>query len=185
MVTIEEILPLKPKQLAARLAAGHPVTADQLAGHEYKGISLGLPAFIDKLAWKTFKKTFYHDPQTGVVRGWNLRIVQDGIHGAYVPMQKNGKPFAWGYYHVTSNAGRRAPRPAPPTALIDYGKGGNHPWELGVVFMRDPLVALVAGSADHLLGWSYFEVGPFRIPTPSYFLLIRDCPITYVAHPPR
>lgn len=184
--TIEEFLPLKPKQLAQALAQGHPVNPKELDDTEYKGISLGMPAFIDKLAWKTFKKVFHRDPQTGYLRGWNVRIEQTGLYGEYVPKQKNGGPFAWGHYRVVDNGGRKAPRPVPKGALlIDYGLGGNHPLDLSTRFMRDPLVALQKDSAEMLLGWSYFEIGPFTLSSPSYFLLLRDGPLRHMAHPPR
>ena len=184
MITIEDFLPLKPKQLAERMATGHPVDPAALENYEYKGISLGLPAFIDKLAWKTFKKTFYRDPQTGVLRGWNIRIQQTGLHGKYLPKQLDGKPACWGHYQVVTTKGRPIPRPVPQTALIDYSLGGNGRFEFTVNPMRDPLVALEKDSAEVLLGWSYYDLGWFRFSTPSYFLLLRDCPVEYVAHPP-
>lgn len=174
------------KQLAQELANGHPINPTDLNDTEYKGISLGMPAFIDKLAWKTFKKVFHRDPQTGYLRGWNVRIQQTGLHGEYIPKEKNGGPFAWGHYRVVDNAGRKSPRPVPKGALlIDYGVGGNHPLDLSTRFMRDPLVALHPGSAEMLLGWSYFDVGLFQLSSPSYFLLLRDGPLRHMAHPPR
>lgn len=184
--TIEEFLPMGQKQLAAELAQGHPINPKELDDTEYKGISLGLPAFIDKIAWKTFKKVFHRDAQSGHLRGWNVRVKQTGLYGDFINQEKNGKTFAWGHYRVTDNAGRKAPRPVPKGALlIDYGLGGNHPLDLSTRFMRDPLVALQKDSAEMLLGWSYFEVGPFKISSPSYFLLLRDGPLSHMAEPPR
>jgi hypothetical protein len=143
-----------------------------------------MPAFIDKLAWKTFKKVFHRDPQTGHLRGWNVRIQQTGLHGEYVPMQKKGEPFTWGHYRVVQAASRKMPKPAQQGLLIDYGLGGNYPLDLSVRFMRDPLVAIEKGSTDMLLGWSYLEFGPFVIPTPSFFLLVKDGPLRHMAYAP-
>lgn len=183
--TIEEFLPLKAKQLAAVFAEGHPIDPKALENTEYKGISLGLPAFVDKLAWKTFKKTFHRDPDTGHLRGWNVRIQQTGLYGEYKPMVKNGGPFTFGHYLVVDNAGRKAPRPAPKgTLLIDYGVGGNKPFDLMTRFMRDPLVSLQRDNVEMLLGWSYFQVGPFQVNSPSYFLLLRDGPLRHMAYAP-
>jgi hypothetical protein len=46
--------------------------------------------------------------------------------------------------------------------------------------MRDPIVALHEGSVDLLLGWSYLDLGFWRMPTPSYFLLEREGPLERV-----
>ena len=46
--------------------------------------------------------------------------------------------------------------------------------------VRDPIVAVHAGSVAMLLGWSYVDLGFARMPTPSYFLLERERALTYV-----
>jgi hypothetical protein len=35
-----------------------------------------------------------------------------------------------------------------------------------------------AGSSDALLGWSYVDLGAWRVGTPSYFTLERDRPLS-------
>jgi hypothetical protein len=47
--------------------------------------------------------------------------------------------------------------------------------------MRDPLVALRPGDASALLGFTYVALGPLRIETPSFFLLEREGPLSYLA----
>ena len=63
--------------------------------------------------------------------------------------------------------------------MIDYGLGDNprlDPIRRG----RDPLVALEKGSVERLLGWTYLDLGVGRVGTPSYFLLEREGPLSYV-----
>jgi hypothetical protein len=185
LALIDEFLGLNHAQLSARLTGGHPIDPPSLDDTEYLGISLGLPAFVDKLAWKTFKKTFHRDPKSGKLRGWNIRMEQTGFSPPYQAKQQNGVPVTWGHYAVVSGENYRGPKPVPQGLMLDYGLGGNVPWDLGVTILRDPLVALEPGSSTVLLGWSYLRVGPVQVPTPSYFLLLRDCPLTHVAHAPR
>ena len=182
--TVAEFLSLKQKGLRARLQGGFAIDPAGLDNFEYKGISLGLPGFIDKLAWKTFTKTFHRDPQTGNLRGWNVRMEQTGIFGPRVYRQKKDALMAWGHYRVVSNAGRKGPIEVPQGLLLDYGQGGNSPWDITVDSMRDPLVALEKDSVDVLLGWSYMQFGGLQVSTPSYFLLVRECPLTHRANPP-
>jgi hypothetical protein len=181
--TIDSFLPLNQKQLTERLVNGYAIDPAALDDTEYKGISLGLPGFIDKLAWKSFKKVFHRDPDTGILRGWNIRIQQTGLYGAYLPQEKNGKPVTWGHYHVVSNADRPCAKPSAQGLLLDYGLGGNPWYDVTTRAIRDPLVALEKDSADFLLGWSYLQFGGLRISTPSFFLLVRDGPLTHVAKP--
>ena len=54
--------------------------------------------------------------------------------------------------------------------LIDYGKSGT----------RDPLVAVKEGSSELLLGWTYLDLGVTRIGTPSFFVLEREGPLSFV-----
>ena len=183
--TVEEFLVMGQKELTQALAQGHPINPRDLDDSEYKGISLGLPALIEKLSWKTFKKVFHRDPISGALRGWNVRLKQTGLQGACVPLEKDGKPFSWGFYGVVDNAGRKSPKAVPAGALlIDYGVGGNPAWDFAGL-LRDPLVAVHPGSVDMLLGWSFVQAGPWQISTPSFFLLVRDGALTHIAHPPR
>ena len=173
------------RDLAAALAAGHPVDPAALADREYRGVALGLPRFVERLTWKTFKKVFCRDPTTGALRGWNVRIVQAGIDGPYEPQRRrDGEPRTFGHYAVTPLDGYRLPRPCGRGLMLDYGRGRNAALDpLGL--MRDPLVAVHPGSAELLLGWSYLDLGFARFGTPSFFTLERDIPLTHRHAPPR
>lgn len=175
------LLTMRPKHLGEMLRGGHHVAPEALDDTRYRGISLGLPAWIEKLAWKTFVKTFRRDGE--VLRGWNVRLEQTGLDGDVVYQRlKNGAPKTFGHYHVV----HPGPRPvgSHPGLLIHYGLGGNSRLDPAGP-MRDPLVALDAGSVDRLLGWSYMDLLGFTIGTPSYFLLERLGPLDHDVAPPR
>lgn len=182
MTRDEELMSMRPRQLAEVLRAGHPIDPYALDDRQYRGISLGLPRWIERLTWKKFRKTFHRDPNTGALRGWNVRIVQNGLDAPDEPMKKRGEPFTFGHYEVVETTGRRVPNGAQGL-LIDYGRGGNGALD-PLSRMRDPLVALEPGSTERLLGWSYVDLGFGSIGTPSYFLLVRDGPIDHIAPRP-
>jgi hypothetical protein len=174
-VTRAELLAASRGELRALLAGGHPIDPSRLDDTTYRGISLGLPAWVERLTWKKFTKAFHRDPRTGELRGWNVRIEQDGLDRPWRARIRDGRPWTFGHFAVVGE---------PDRLLLDYGAGGNRRIDpLNV--LRDPLVALHAGSVELLLGWSYLAIGPARVPTPSYFLLERDGPLAAPVPAPR
>jgi hypothetical protein len=155
----DQILGLKRSQLAALLARGHAIDERALDDSQYRGVSLGLGRVIEALTWKTFGKTFHRDPESGRLRGWNLRLQQTGIDGPAIPLRR------FGHYRVSTL--KKTPRPCGPGLLIEYPS-----------LVRDPIVAVNPGSVELLLGWTYLELGKLQLPTPSYFLLIREGALT-------
>ena len=187
MLTARDFDSMSRRDLKEALRAGHPIDMAKLDDTEYRGVSLGLPGFVDKLAWKTFKKVFHRDPESGHLRGWNVRMEQTGIGGEQIPMTKGGEPVTFGHYRVVEAAGRPLPgwcKPCERALLIDYSLGGNPAFDF-ISNMRDPLVAIHEGSVDLLLGWSYMHLGALQLGTPSFFTLERDCALTHRAPPPR
>ena len=148
------------RRLHAMLAAGDPVAPEVLAGRRYRGISLGLPAWVEALTWKTFAKSFV--AEDGRVRGWNERLEQTGLEGPLKSRLRGGEPVTFGHFEVV--------RGESGSALLDYGRGGNSPWD-PVRFVRDPLVCLRPGDPSRLLGWTWLQLGRRRLGTPSWFLL--------------
>ncbi len=179
----DEFLAMSRADLKRQLTTGHAVDPDQIADWEYRGISLGMPGFIDRLAWKTFLKTFHRDPASGVVRGWNIRLEQRGIDGPIEPMTKAGEPISFGHYVVEALDRYTLPYRVPEGLLLDYGRGGN-PGLDPTRLVRDPVVALEEGSVERLLGWSYVDLGGFCLGTPSFFLLERLRPLERVVPSP-
>ncbi|MDQ3298587.1 MAG: hypothetical protein M3619_18530 [Myxococcota bacterium] len=154
--TTEALVAASPRELAGWFESGHPVAPDQLADREYRGTSLGLPRWIDRLAWKTFTKVFVADADR--VRGWNVRVDQAA---PWTPRERAGVPWTFGHFAAVREGEH---------TLLDYGRGGNRRGD-PIAMLRDPVVSLASGSADRLLGRSLVQLGSRRAPTPSYFLL--------------
>ena len=174
-ITRDAVLAMSRRQLAKALREGRAIAPDALDDSEYRGISLGLPRWAERLSWKTFQKTFHRDPATGLLRGWNVRVEQRGLDAPSRALVREGAPFTFGPY-VVGELPASAPRGLRQGLLIDYSPS---PGLLGR--LRDPLVALNDGRVDLLLGWSYLDLWLVRVPTPSYFLLEREGALQHVA----
>ncbi len=178
MTTARELRTASTQQLRARIANGYPVDPQSLEGWAYRGTSLGLPSVVERMTWKTFQKTFYRDPTTARLIGWNVRLEQDGIDSPSRPKLRNGLPVTEWNYEVIAPVGIATPEGFDRGLIIDYSRVANPP---GIVsFVKDPLVALNPGSADQLLGVSYAVVAGRCVETPTYFTLEREHPIRYV-----
>lgn len=182
-LSARDLLVMKGLQLAAVMAAGHPIDRNELDETEYRGVSLNTP-YLDRILWKTFMKTFHRDPQNGILRGWNVRLKQTGVEGPIEPKMKRGVRATFGHYHVLKAKGRPMPRPWDQALFLDYGCAGNPPLDLAR-FTGTPLVAVNAGSTELLLGWECFRVGSIAIPTPNYWSLERIGPLSHRIPPPR
>jgi hypothetical protein len=179
-----DLIGLTRPALRQALAAGHPVDPSALNDTEYRGISLGLPAWVERLSWKKFKKVFHRDPESGALRGWNVRLEQNELDGPCVPLEKKGEPFTFGHYVVVDPEGRRVPKGADRGLLIHYGLGRNARFD-PMSFLRDPIVCVNEDDPTLLLGWSYLDLGWFRLGTPSFFTLEYDGPLSHRVKPPR
>lgn len=180
MLSARALWRMRRGELEHVLASGHAIDPRALDDTEYRGVSVGLPAWVERLTWKTFKKVFHRDPNTGALRGWNVRIEQHGVEGPFAPKLRRGEPVTFGHFEVVEpDAGARL-----PGLLIDYGRGGNRRHD-PVRRLRDPIVAVNDGDATVLLGWTYLDLGRTRLGTPSFFTLERDVPLTHRARPPR
>jgi hypothetical protein len=179
--TAEAMLAMSGPQLRALLEGGHAIDPTALDDTEYKGVSLGLPPLAVKLSWLTFRKTFHRDPSTGALRGWNVRMAQTGLHGARTPMTtRTGDPRCFGFYEVLDGRRYRMPVRCEHGLVIDYGRASQNGALDPIRRGRDPLVALERGKIDRLLGWTYLDVAGLAVGTPSYFLLEREGPLSYV-----
>jgi hypothetical protein len=179
MLHIESLLQMNQAELQRTLDTGHAIDPSWLDDTEYHGVSLGLPAIIDRLAWKTFQKSFHRDTATNKLRGFNVRLAQTGVNGPVQPLEKRGRPKTFGHFEVTSAEDDAPAGEMLPGILLDYGKGQNSTMDL-IRFIRDPLVAIKRGDPSLLFGRTYIEVGQKRFGTPCYFALKRHGPLTYL-----
>lgn len=184
MTTAAELHRMTRAELMDVLRSGHAIEPRALDDTEYKGTSLGLPRWVERLTWKKFKKVFHRDPESGALRGWNVRLEQNELAGPCVPKTKHGEPVTFGHYRVVSPEGHRVVRGCDRGLLIHYGLGGNRALD-PVCRVRDPIVAVAAGDPTLLLGWSYVDLGFACLGTPSFFTLELDCPLTRAVKPPR
>lgn len=176
----QRFLAMSRGELRSSLEAGHAIDASALDDSEYRGVSLGLPPFAVKLSWLTFRKTFHRDASSGALRGWNVRMQQTGLTGERAPMAgRDGSPRCFGFYEVLDGVDYRMPVRCQHGLVIDYGRAAQNGALDPVRRGRDPLVALEKGSVERLLGWTYLDLG-MLVGTPSYFLLEREGPLTYV-----
>ena len=178
-MNVAEVWRMSPGEHADLLAGGHPIDPRALEDQEFRGVSLGLPGVVEKLTWKKFRKAFHRDPGTGRLRGWNVRLVQDGLERQDTPREDRGAPKAFGHFEVRDLGGYRWPggRRAPSEGLmLDYGRGGNG-WD-PIRFLRDPLVALDAGDPSVLFGWSYLALA--GRPVPVCVILLPQVSIPYL-----
>lgn len=125
MIQARDLLDLGKKDLLAMLCTGHPIDPHALDDKEYRGTSLGLPAWVERLTWKKFKKVFHRDRATGALRGWNVRLEQNELDGPCVPKQKRGRTVTFGHYRVVESASVRMPIECPQALIIHYGLGNN------------------------------------------------------------
>lgn len=140
-------------ELRRRYRAGGPVAPRDLAGRAFRGISLGLPPLVERLSWKTFAKVFVADGAR--VRGFNLRIVQNGdIAGPYRPRPARAR---FGEMEARAAGGR---------TVLDYAAA--NPWWHPLARARDTLVRL---DGEHLLGRAQLAIAGREIETPSFFVL--------------
>lgn len=162
-------------QRRSALLDGHPLDADALKGTAYLGVSIGLPRWVDRLAWKTFAKVFVSDGlDTDGVRGWNVRMVQNGLNGPHEAQRDpNDQPKMFGYFQVRNMPAQKLPRLHQGHALLDYGVARNPIFDPSRL-VRDPLVALRSGSTEVLWGRTYLTCAGWWMPTPSWFALVRQ-----------
>lgn len=161
------------------LAEGHSIDRSALRDTVYKGISLGLPSFIEALSWVVFAKTFQHVPEGDSLRGWNVRCEQTPLESPVkYRTKRDGSVETFGPYIVRELRDTDArPRPYREGLMIDYSMDGRARGSMART--RDPIVAVEAGSVDVLLGWSWISVGSGGVSTPSYFALLREKPLDH------
>ncbi|MBM4358669.1 MAG: hypothetical protein FJ096_11235 [Deltaproteobacteria bacterium] len=165
MLTARDIASWPRAELERLLANGHPVSPQELAGHAFFGVSLGLPRLIERATWKTFAKVFLANGD-GSVHGMNVRLEQRGVDGPLEPRrQGDGRPVTFGPFAVRVDAHR---------VVLDYGAFAPawHP----LARLRDPLVAVNSGSCELLLGTTRLALPWGEAQTPSYFTLERRAP---------
>ncbi len=171
MITKEDLLKMNNRQLFEVMKNGHAIDSNAVAGKMYLGIDLSLPPIMHKILWKTFRKIFYNDPQTGRIRGWNVRLKQTGLNPPTTALiDKKGNQISFGHYELLDAKGKKFPRGWEGDQYLDYTVIGNKWHDLGKLGYC-PLVAVNNSSIDLLLGWEVFKIGPVFFPLNDFWLL--------------
>ncbi|HQY60328.1 MAG: hypothetical protein IPF92_04340 [Myxococcales bacterium] len=166
-----EVWAMSADERLACLRGGAAVAPERLAGADYRGVSLGLPRLVERLTWKTFRKSFRRDA-AGTVSGLNVRLEQTGLDGAPVPRRDaRGEVVSFGPFAVVPLPAGGTPFGCESGVVFDYG--ATHPAWNPIALTRDVVVAL---DPEHtlLFGALYVELGGLRLRTPSFFTLERE-----------
>ncbi len=184
-LTLDDLMGMKSKALRAVMDAGHPLDESVLADSQYLGVDLSLPGFMRKILWHTFRKCFHRDPESNVLRGWNVKMEQHGIDGPAVPLtDRKERQVTFGHYHVKSAENVKFPKGWKGPNFLDYTAAGNKFLDMARLGYT-PLIAVNEGSSELLLGWEIFKLGPLFLPLPLFWALRRQGPLEVVVPVPK
>ncbi len=144
-----------------------------LVGWEFRGINrmpLNRLPIAQLLGIKKFVKGFFRT-EDGRVMGYNCPVVQNVLDGRWRTKPSDTAPKRFGYYEVAPVDATRRDNYYLHAVLLDYGRGGNQPWD-PTSGLRDYLVQVDPANPDLLLGKAYYALGPARLRS-NFFILER------------
>jgi hypothetical protein len=141
---------------------------DAIAGWEFRGINH--PAWAKLAGIKKFMKGFYKH-EDGRTMGYNCPVVQNVLDGRWYARPHDQAPKRFGFYTVAPVDATARDNAYLHAVLLDYGKGGNKPWD-PTRQIRDYLVQVDPANPDLFLGKAYIALGPARVHT-NFFILER------------
>jgi len=159
-------------ELETAFVRGCQPALDALVGWEFRGINrfplypLPLPQL---LGIKKFVKGFFREE--GRVMGYNCPVVQNVLDGRWHTKPSDTAPKRFGYYEVAPVDATRRDNAYLHAVLLDYGRGGNKPWD-PTRGLRDYVVQVDPANPDLYLGKAYYAVGPARVRA-NFFILER------------
>jgi hypothetical protein len=180
--TIATPRPLSPFPTAAALALEQLSHADidlvfvrgttpdleSLVGWEFRGINH--PAWARVAGIKKFVKGMFRG-EDGRVMGYNCPVVQNVLDGRWHTKPSDTAPKRFGFYEVAQVDATRRDNAYLHAVLLDYGRGGNKPWD-PTRGLRDYLVQVDSANPDLFLGKAYYALGPLRVHS-NFFILER------------
>lgn len=175
MISLEQLLEMNSAELYAIVEKGNPLDLEALADSSYTGIDLSMPAIFHRLFWRTFRKTFHHDPERGYLRGWNVKVEQTGWDAPpEARRDRQGRALTFGHYKVLPAGGLKFPRGWSGGHYLDYRDAGNLWADFPARAGYCPLVSVNEGDAELLLGWEVFNVGGLMVPLSDFWVLKRE-----------
>ncbi len=104
--------------------------------------------------------------EDGRVKGYNSPVEQNVLDGRWHVAAKR-----FGFYLVAPVDATARDNAYLHAVLLDYGKGGNKPWD-PTRGLRDYLVQVDPANPDLFLGKAYYALGPLRVHS-NFFILER------------
>ena len=142
------------------IAQGGMPDFDELEGWEFRGYNVN-PA-SELIRARKFKKGFYADPaDPAVMRGYNVKVEQNGLLNPWVDQLQHGSPVRHALYAVYPVRANEKDNLYPQALMLNYGMGQNPPLDPSRV-LRDYLVQVSPDNTDLYLGKAYAAIGPFR-----------------------
>jgi hypothetical protein len=148
---------------------GETPQLDDLVGWEFRGINhlpLNALPIAKLLGIKKFLKGFFR-AEDGRVMGYNSPVVNNALDGRWHVAEKK-----FGFYEVHPVDATARDNKYLHAVLLNYGKGGNKPWDPTSV-LRDYVVQVDPANPDLYLGKAYSALGPLRGPASNFFILER------------
>jgi len=155
-------------ELELVMVRGAMPALEALVGWEFRGINH--PAWARLAGIKKFVKGFFRG-EDGRVMGYNSPVVQNVLDGRWRTLPSDTAPKRFGFYEVAPVDATRRDNAYLHAVLLDYGRGGNRPWD-PTSGLRDYLVQVDPANPDLFLGKAYYALGPLRVHS-NYFILER------------
>jgi hypothetical protein len=155
-------------RLETAFLRGHMPDLDALVGWEFRGINT--PEWARLAGIKKFVKGFVKH-EDGHVTGYNCPVIQDGLARPWRTLPDDNAPKRFGFYLVAPVDPTSRDNAYLHSALLDYGRGGNKPWD-PTRGLRDYLVQVDPTNPDLFLGKAYYALGPLRVQS-NFFILER------------
>lgn len=156
------------RELELAFVRGATPDLDALVGWEFRGINH--PTWARIAGIKKFVKGFYRGDDDRVM-GYNCPVVQNVLDGRWHTKPSDTAPKRFGFYEVAAVDATARDNAYLHSVLLDYGKGGNKPWDPSRG-LRDYLVQVDPANPDLFLGKAYYALGPLRVHS-NFFILER------------
>ncbi len=142
------------------LLQGSMPELEALDGWEFRGYNVN-PA-SELIRARKFKKGFYLDPaDTSRMRGYNVKVEQNGLLNPWVDQMQHGAPVRHALYTVYPVRADDRDNRYLNALMLNYGQGDNPPLDPSRV-LRDYLVKVSPDNDDLFLGKAYAAIGPLR-----------------------
>jgi hypothetical protein len=168
----EELCEKNDSELEAIFLAAKTPDKKNLLGWEFRGFNI--PAITKLIGIQKFKKGFFLAPGQNAdgpeAMGFNVQVIQNGLHGKWLAKPTESNPRRFGFYRVYQVKPEEKDNKYPHALLLNYGmsRNGMDPARL----LRDYLVQPDPANPDIYLGRAFFAIGPLRV-FPSFFVLER------------